>query len=240
MGAFSQHLHEPLWLTRPKAAMSSRPWGDQPRSTQDRCARCLHCTGPTRTEGKYSASYVSLYLRALGTKAGTPGGTFPTSFGFITYPAGKEPMMSVYQGKVKHGSWMVQPSVHHVQKGMVASCFQLCCLFTHKQKVIGRKIHRKLKNEKRSLSEVLKLDGQDFRVSIWVTQVLWGNRDAVQGIAVRQCAARLFHQERVKDKCSNRCYEVIAFHAEVADRCEWKRKIPWWIMQYRINLPAYL
>lgn len=95
MGAFSQHLHKPLWLTRPKATMSSRPWGDQPRSTQDRCARCLHCAGPTRTEGKYSSSYISLYLRALGTKAGTPGGTFPTSFGFITYPAGKEPMRSV-------------------------------------------------------------------------------------------------------------------------------------------------
>lgn len=41
-----------------------------------------------------------------------------------------------------------------------------------------------------------------------------------------QCAARFFHQEHLKAKCSNRCYEVIAFHAEVADLRERKRKKP--------------
>lgn len=39
-----------------------------------------------------TASHISHDLRASGTEAGKPAGTIPTSFGFIAYTAGKEPV----------------------------------------------------------------------------------------------------------------------------------------------------
>lgn len=83
MGAFTQHLHKPLWLTRPKAAMSSHPWRDQAQSTQDRCACCLHCTGPTEPKENTVCHMFSFIIGALGTKPGPLGGMFPKLFGFI-------------------------------------------------------------------------------------------------------------------------------------------------------------